>query len=60
MPTQLHTEFRARVLELKEGVVVDEAPLVHLTDEYLEFMQQKIDAEKPRKFKLTPTSPSGW
>lgn len=31
-----------------------DAPKAHLTDEYLEFMQRKIDAEKPKNFKLTP------
>lgn len=43
---------------LKERVV--EKPTTPLTDDYLDFMQQKIDAEKTSDFKLTPTSPSGW
>ena len=60
MPMPFYSAFRARFVELKEREPVEEKPSVDLTDEYLEFMQRKIDAEKPENFKLTPTSPSGW
>jgi hypothetical protein len=60
MQMHLYSAFRARFVDVKERELVEDKPSVELTDEYLEFMQRQIDAEKPENFKLTPTSPSGW
>ena len=31
-----------------------------ISDEYLDEMQRRVDAEKPEGFKLTPISAPGW
>lgn len=31
-----------------------------ISDEYLDDMQRRVDAEKPEGFKLTPISEPGW
>ncbi len=31
-----------------------------ISEEYIEAMQKKVDAEKPADFRLTPVTDAGW